>query len=571
MLLDDSSLLLPTTTSLRVSKGTGSITIEVLSLTRLSSSGRSEVWTVQVNLISATTTSARATAATLFPGGKILVAGCAKDFTPRTGGAYVWTALFDQTTGSQDASFANGVGFAKLESVGSSGCATAVFLQSDGKIMVAGGAEIGGVSSASYFALRLMPNGAFDLNYGVNGTARIGPSGVSSGQRPVCGYSTANGNSFLFGNSAVLETVGAFELSSTGAVVQSSVVPVPFSGAGPSVHFPSLPSSCVRSANGANLVSTRTPDGFAAVMRFLPNSVTLDRSFGVNGTSILSAAPSSGAPLIAVWPSGNIIVASLSGTPPFAISTSEVAGDGRSVLGRWSNAIQQIGQFPTLTDLQLQNNGLVLVSGFSIFDSMRAFVARLEGSASFSACSAGPQCICFDAICTTQRDWVVGSGKADVLSSRVTVVGNIVANSNSVMNILAGSGQVSTIGIATLGGQLIVTAPGNGTFTLVTAAAPLDSQFNSVSAAFNSACQPGSATPQYSGSTLSVSITTDLPSTCLSGGAIAGIVIGCVVFAALAIVAIVGVVLRNRKSKETFALVRAKLDGKTDTRPPTEL
>ncbi|HEX8248141.1 MAG TPA: FG-GAP-like repeat-containing protein [Pyrinomonadaceae bacterium] len=99
------------------------------------------------------------------PDGKILVAGGAND----TNTGFSYTVVRFNTDGSLDSGFANG-GIFRFEFGNGSDEAQGIVLQPDGKIVVAGEANVNPFAADTAFGvIRLNPNGTFDSTFGNNG------------------------------------------------------------------------------------------------------------------------------------------------------------------------------------------------------------------------------------------------------------------------------------------------------------------------------------------------------------------------------------------------------------------
>jgi hypothetical protein len=561
LVLDDGTIVVPVTTAVTVGSPRRA-NVQVINMLKVSADGApvTAFGEVSVNLAGSYHV-ARTTAATLVPGGKFLLAGCAQVLGQS--GGFMWAAKFDQTTGAQDATFARvggvGDGFLRIPTTSTRSCASAVYVDSALRLVIGGTSAVDTV--LSYFLARFQLDGSPDLSYGVGGTltARTGPSTV---QQLVCAFESSSGGTSAFGSPGSGK-VGIILFSATGQVLQNATVLIPFVSTNPDTHFAVALSSCVRLSSRGTLVAARSPDGYVVLVRFLPDSITVDLSFGTAGMFVVGPPPSSGTSFtptyLAVWPSGNIVVATVTGSVPFVISSTLVLADGRGVSSAWSNVQQSFGDIPTLSRVVLQNNGKAVLLGFSIFSSFQVFVARLEGNAAFTSCAAGPQCICEGALCETQTYWVVPPGSSASVDGRIVVNGNLISAADSVLHYTATPTSTLLVsGTAILDGSLQLSVTTNGSFTVMQTTGAVEGQYASVTAA--GSCGQVAATPQYSSNSLSV-LVSDTSSSCLSGGAIAGIVVGAVVFAAIVAVAVVGAVFAKRKSRNAFAVVNAKLEA----------
>jgi uncharacterized delta-60 repeat protein len=115
------------------------------------------------------------------PDGKIVVAG-AQYFPAPFGPGYAKFAIARlNANGMLDSTFGNGTGKTTVAFDGGSSYASAVALQPDGKIVVAGNAKVGEPANEMDFALaRLMPDGSLDPAFGTGGKATAGFYDISS-------------------------------------------------------------------------------------------------------------------------------------------------------------------------------------------------------------------------------------------------------------------------------------------------------------------------------------------------------------------------------------------------------
>ena len=220
--------------------------------------------------------------------GSIIVAGF---YTPTGSSSGDFAIVRFTSTGLRDSSF--GVGGRVLTDFGGNESARAVAIQSDGKIVVAGGTALA----------RYNTNGVLDSSYGTNGkvTTRINTNAISIGQNS--GITLAGGTQYEYAiearadNGSIISTFGN----------QGVVITQFGSGIGQA-------NAIVRQPNGATLVAGwgfNNNDQFFQVSRY--QSDQLDTSFSDDGKLIINLTSSLNtleeARSIAIQPDGKIVLA----------------------------------------------------------------------------------------------------------------------------------------------------------------------------------------------------------------------------------------------------------------------
>jgi len=249
---------------------------------------------------------------------------------------------------------------------GSNDYVNALVIQTDGKIVVAG-------SSDGAFALaRYLPNGALDPSFGSNGTVLTDfgfgsgsedyPSALAlqpDGKIVVAGYSIAGG-SHDFALARYLSN-GTLDPSFSG----DGTVLTNFGSGSTDLAY-----ALVIQTDG-KIVVAGSSDGAFALARYLPNGA-LDPSFGSNGTvtTAFDSSVNAAATDLALQPDGKIVVAGYSdgsGSYDFALARylptgaldPSFSGDGKVTTAFGSST------YDIATDLALQLDGKIVVTGFS--------------------------------------------------------------------------------------------------------------------------------------------------------------------------------------------------------------
>lgn len=250
---------------------------------------------------------------TLQPDGKIIVAGSCQ-------GASTYDFCIQRflPDGGVDTSFNNATGSIIVEMNGNADFANAVAVQSDGKIVVAGGCSNGGVYL--YCAIRFLPGGAVDTGFGQSGKFIAAASGgaqalavQADGKMLLGGQCSHTVGQFLKGDFCVLRI-------SAGGVLDAS-----FGTAGQVLttvgNYGNSIDSIAVQADGRIVLAGRCGNGGnnsaadICLQRLLPEGA-LDTTF--NGTGVVITPIGSGgfyflyAPRtsVAVLPDGRIIAAS---------------------------------------------------------------------------------------------------------------------------------------------------------------------------------------------------------------------------------------------------------------------
>ncbi len=297
-----------------------------------------------------------ASALALQPDGKIVVAG-RSDARGNEGLAlvrYLPDGTLDATFGS------NGTLLTDFES------ATALALQPDGKIVVAG-------ASGDFALARYLPNGTLDTTFGSNGMVLTDFGGGSNdhggalalqsdGKIVVAGYSDASGSTaFALARYLPNGTLDA-TFSGDGKVLTN------FGSGSEAFAFDlALQSDGKIVVSG---VSTASGADFA-LARYLPNG-TLDATFGGDGKVTTDFGGNAAAHVLALQPNGKIVVAGFSGagdTPDFALARYLPNGTLDATFGGDGKVTTDFGRYENATAIAIQpRDGRLVVAGDSSDD-----------------------------------------------------------------------------------------------------------------------------------------------------------------------------------------------------------
>ncbi len=288
--------------------------------------------------------------------GKIVVAG--------TSSAKFAVARYN-TDGSLDTSF-NGTGKVKTFIANSSAvAASALTIQSDGKILVAGNSGIGGFAIVRYNTdasldtnfnggiVITMTNTRYDTADGAYAIAtqsdgKIVVAGSVNGNFAVARYNTDGGFDNMFGTGGIvitdvdgrgyLQVAYALAIQADGKIVVS----------------------------GINSGSSK--DDFVTV-RYFPNG-SLDTGFGNNGKVITNMGGNDSAFALGIQSDGKIVVAGANNnitytSIDFAIARYNNDGSLDTTFGAGGKVITNIGNGDYVTSISIQSDGRILAAGYN--------------------------------------------------------------------------------------------------------------------------------------------------------------------------------------------------------------
>ena len=282
------------------------------------------------------------------PGGKIVVAGdTSTPFTPGPNGTFVggtrdMAVARLNPDGTLDASFGGGGKIVVAFDIGGSksDTASAVVVQADGKVILAGSASVadvplgtGRISSTGIAVARLNPDGSPDGTFGNAGKVVItydlggverddGADAVLDGDKIVI-VGTANLTAYAYNNNTPINQIDRFTVTRLNA---NGSLDATFAGTG---KFASgiapggalsvaVGTSLALLSDGSYLVAGQGSIGesVAAYGLFLANvlpSGGLNTSYGISGAALLPQSYSYGNGKLAVQPDGKIVFATYSG------------------------------------------------------------------------------------------------------------------------------------------------------------------------------------------------------------------------------------------------------------------
>lgn len=202
--------------------------------------------------------------------------------------------------GSLDSSFGTR-GKITTSVIGTNSVANAVALQTDGKVLVAGG--LGG--NQDFGVIRYNPNGSLDLKFGVNGIAMANiPNGILSVAIGVGvqadGRITTGGTIYTIDSAGLVPKVfiglGLVRFDSNGSVDSSFgqdgvITTTPFNASQcNATAFAVQADAKILLAGGCTMGTGPTTTNFSAIARYEANG-SLDPSFGTGGVAVLAEAP----------------------------------------------------------------------------------------------------------------------------------------------------------------------------------------------------------------------------------------------------------------------------------------
>jgi uncharacterized delta-60 repeat protein len=303
--------------------------------------------------------------AALQPDGKTVVAGYTYD--PATGASFS-VARYNKD-GALDASFGSG-GTVRTVFGGtySSSAASSVAIQQDGKIVVAGGAYVYGVSADSEFALaRYNTDGTLDSSFGVGGKVMMnlnhddyaeGLAIQPDGKIVAVGGSGAGNDSDF--SIARVNPDGSLD----GGFGAGGIVTTPFAG--------NDYADAVLIQRDGRIVAAGSSNGTGFALARYNSDGSLDGSFDGDGKVELQDQLARGASGIAAQPDGKFVVAG-------GFIAARYNGDGSldSSFGEAGRA--QVTGFPAFQSVLIQADRKIVIAGaISTSDGYDFGVARLD-------------------------------------------------------------------------------------------------------------------------------------------------------------------------------------------------
>jgi uncharacterized delta-60 repeat protein/uncharacterized repeat protein (TIGR01451 family) len=341
----------------------------------------------------------------LQPDGKIIAAGTA-DFNPRVPGAGLDFALARyQPNGGLDGSFGD-AGKLTFDFFGSFNQANAAALQSDGKIVVVGGAAYDNANRSIGFALaRFNPNGSPDAVFGSGGkqiTDFFGTGGQANGvviqpdgKIVVAGTASDNASRFAGTDFALARYNPDGSLDDSFGSGGRASVPLPDSTTEQANALALAPDGKIIVA-GAAYKSFATPPDFA-LARYKQDG-SLDEGFGSGGVLTTDfAGGTDEAFAVAIQPNGNLVAAGRAFRNNFDLALARylddaapapvpvVAADLSVSAGGAPNPVIA-GDNLTYT-VNTVNNGPSAATNVTLTDTLPADVSLVSATSSQGACS----------------------------------------------------------------------------------------------------------------------------------------------------------------------------------------
>jgi hypothetical protein len=529
------------------------------------------------------------TVARLFPGGGVLIAGCATIFSdvPQH---VVFATVVSQSTGLPMASFGSGGTVLIPWNATGSGCGiAAVVLQADTFLLLGSGrSRITGIGQM--MAVKMFYNGTLD-SWGEDGKLFFG----SIQSEAVCGFLLPNQHVLVagtFSRGSRTARVQVQVLTADGIVVQSDLLGFesPFQRNGTFANA-SLASSCVRLPTGAFVVAGTAGEHVAALrLKRVANDtgVVLDTTFGFGGSVVLEdfrwSRSSPRSVLSSVMPSGAVVLSASVPPFPYGFRTMRVLPSG-AVDPTWQSVPFQLGagvEFPEVVAVDVTRYGKLVLSGRAIVPQSSAFSFVVTAEPSAVPCAAGPQCLCVGLDCMTQGDYVAPPSTAQsaalqqLINGTISVNGNLIGSEGGRVTVRPppfGAGQI-TVGGTTLatGGVLVVQVNQSGTYDVLSSTGGIVGDFTIlVDPSTLKPCDVGDTVVMLSpdGTMLSVLVsvhrTTGL---CLTPAETIGVAIGAVVGGLLVAAVIVFIVRRQTQLYTTRRNAELKEDTLLDVRKP---
>lgn len=490
--------------------------------------------------------------ARLYPGGLILVTGCAST----RGQFFYWTFAVDEVTCNSTNAFGDN-GHVLIPSSG--GCINNIVLKESGFFLIGTGLSTPWTPRAMVIAA--LSNGTVDTTFAQGGVFYHDvDTTVSEG---ACGL--YSGNTLLVfgtrGRGSKYSSVVGFQLAlPSGALLNTTYSPQlpvlpPFNNVTAMRNetdpiLRNVAFNCARAGNGGTLVFRVQQEQFA-VTKYLPQSVVIDTSYGVNGTATISSLVSSRSSptnLLGVrLPDDTTVVYGTVGTYPFAQVGSQRLTPAGNASSAWVAAAPPgMGNFTEVTSLQAQNQGRLLVMGRSFFPTSQGYVFRslLDDTATIRPCSVGPQCFCIGDNCATQGDFVPPPNSApNLINGTALINGNLIGSPQSIIHIIPaplGQGFIGVGGAVYAGGTtLVIFVNQSGTYPVLNAPV-INGDFNlKVQPLGYGPCTEGVPTAVQTATALTVTVVIQRAPGCLTPGEVVGVTIAAVVGGIAAAIAVI--------------------------------
>jgi uncharacterized delta-60 repeat protein len=286
------------------------------------------------------------------PDGKILVAGQAD-----VGGSFQFAALRFNADGTPDAKFGSG---GKMI-YPNTGIGKSVALQPDGRIII-GGMTASGPST--FVLIRCLPDGSLDPSFG-NGGRVITDVGFSTDNLEDI-VVAPNGKIIVAGNifTGSGYHIGLVQYNSSGTVISSTVFTTGV--------YENFVNEIKLLSDGKILAAAvfygSSSVSYAMLVRYLSTGTAVDPSFGINGTVITTVGRTAYGKALDLTADGKIVLAGSTYNPPFAtdVFLARYTEDGviDPSFGEDGVVITDMaGAFDDATGIAVMNDGKIIVGG----------------------------------------------------------------------------------------------------------------------------------------------------------------------------------------------------------------
>ena len=346
-----------------------------------------------------------ATAVEIQPDGRILVAGSTNSGPDAD--AVVWRLLW---SGTPDSTF--GVDGARTLDSGAAEAATDLALARDGKVVVVGGTSVDGGEMVVY---RLTAHGLPDSSF--NGDGAFGLGGAGNDYAFAVAVQ-ADAKVVVTGRDADASGPSLFRLTEEG-------LPDPTYGIGGQASLPTssdVVSDVVPAPRGGLYVATQVNDGsgWDAVVLRMDAGGTIDTSWGdgIRGARVAETGGDEVIRRLAVLPDGSVVGAGDTTADANGLVAQFTAQGGPDRSFSASGARTFSAGLEFIPALAVQRDGKILVGGDDGAAEFRPLVVRLRGISLPNPTCAGKHATI---VGTTAADRLVGTPRADVI---VTGPGN---------------------------------------------------------------------------------------------------------------------------------------------------
>ncbi len=266
-----------------------------------------------------------------------------------------------------------------------------IAIQSNGQIVAAGGAVIGG--NGEFALARYNTNGTLDTNFGTNGIVAMQISGSNYSQ--IYSMAIQSNGQIIAGGYAIIGSNGEFALAryNTNGSLDTNfgtngIVAMQISGSNYSQIFSiAIQSNGQIVAGGAAIIGG---NGEFVLARYNTNG-TLDTSFGNNGIVTMQPSGATGGEInsIAIQSNGQIVAggyATISGANEFALARYNSNGSLDNSFGTNGIVTTTPGgsSASEVFSMAIQSNGQIVAGGFAVIGSPQFGLARYNASTSLT-------------------------------------------------------------------------------------------------------------------------------------------------------------------------------------------